>query len=106
MERIDFPDYEDHRRLHRRFIADIHRILIDLRNGRPIPAIYLIDFIKKWLVGHILVEDAKIGMHHKSQLEENLRRFGGIGVLTMQYPAIRSGRNISRKILRQLAISL
>jgi hemerythrin-like metal-binding protein len=70
MERIEFPDYENHKQLHKRFIADIRKILIDLKNGRPITAIHLINFIKKWLVTHILAEDAKIGHHHKAQMEE------------------------------------
>ena len=61
MQRISYPDFEKHKKLHKDLVDEIVTILVDLKHGKEISAFELITFLQKWLRDHILGEDKKIG---------------------------------------------
>ena len=66
MQRISYPDFEEHKKLHKDLVNEIVTILVDLKNGKEISAFELKEFLQKWLMDHILVEDKKIGEYFNS----------------------------------------
>ena len=66
MQRISYPDFEKHKKLHKNLVNEIVTILVDLKNGKEISASELKTFLQKWLMDHILVEDKKIGEYFNS----------------------------------------
>jgi hemerythrin-like metal-binding protein len=66
MQRISYPDFEKHKKLHKDLVNEISIILLDLKNGKKINAFELKTFLQKWLIDHILGEDKKIGEYFSS----------------------------------------
>ena len=67
MQRISYPDFEKHKKLHKDLVNKIVIILVDLKKGKEISAFELKTFLQKWLIDHILGEDKKIGEYFNSQ---------------------------------------
>lgn len=61
MERIDYPDMNDHKQQHLAFMVEIAGLMKDIDAGKPVLTIELIQFLKRWLSQHILGADMKIG---------------------------------------------
>jgi hemerythrin-like metal-binding protein len=59
MKRINFPIEEDHIKKHNDFIEKIKEIIERRKKGDNFIAIDIINFLKDWLIDHILVEDKK-----------------------------------------------
>jgi len=66
MQRISYPDFERHKKLHKDLVDEIVTILVDLKNGKEISVFELKTFLQKWLMDHILVEDKMIGEYFNS----------------------------------------
>ncbi len=61
MAEMDFPDRAEHCRLHREMTKQIVEILLELKAGKELDPLKLFEFLRRWLVEHILHEDLKIG---------------------------------------------
>jgi hemerythrin len=71
-EEIDYPDLEEHKKLHEEFKKTILAIEEKHKN-KEVSDKDLIEInltIKEWLVEHILIEDRKIGEFVKEKEEE------------------------------------
>jgi hemerythrin-like metal-binding protein len=60
MRQIGFAEIATHKATHEMLINQIRDILLGLKGGKQLTAIELIEFLKKWLVEHILNEDMKL----------------------------------------------
>ncbi|MFA9373214.1 MAG: bacteriohemerythrin [Poseidonibacter sp.] len=76
MQSIDYPDYENHKKLHKKMLAMLTTLISKL-NSLDIKEIEkkLSDFIEEYFVKHIIVEDKKIQLWGMS-LEELRKSFG------------------------------
>jgi len=63
MAAIDFPCLSDQKLMHDEFIDFITGILLDLKNGKLCDLDELLEYLKNWIIQHILQEDKKIGDH-------------------------------------------
>lgn len=61
MERIDYPAIAEHKQQHLTFMVEVGSLMQDLEAGKPVLTIELIQFLKRWLMQHILTTDKKIG---------------------------------------------
>ncbi len=61
MAEMDFADRVEHCRLHREMTKQIVEILLELKSGKDLDPMKLFEFLRHWLVDHILHEDLKIG---------------------------------------------
>ncbi|RME67755.1 MAG: hemerythrin [Nitrospirae bacterium] len=61
MKKYNYPEYEDHKKMHvylRDKTLDIHR---DFSEGKPVLTADVVDFLKKWLTEHVINVDKKLG---------------------------------------------
>ena len=56
-EKHNFKESKDHKKEHQKFINEIKSIEIKQKSGETFLAFYLINFLKDWLIDHILVSD-------------------------------------------------
>lgn len=61
MAKVGYDDIEAHKKLHKKLVAQVVEILINLKKGKKIDAYELVDFLTDWLINHIVHEDKKIG---------------------------------------------
>lgn len=61
MQSLNHPELAHHKELHQKLINDVVLILLDLKKGKSIDPLALIDFLVKWLINHVRYEDKKIG---------------------------------------------
>ena len=61
MAAINYPYADQHHNLHKKLLSQIVQILTDLKAGKDLTALDLIEFLQKWLVEHIIAHDSKIG---------------------------------------------
>ncbi|CAK0741336.1 Hemerythrin [Azospirillaceae bacterium] len=66
MERQDYPDYNLHQRMHKRFTQQITLVISQLDIGVDMSA-FLLSFLTRWLCDHILGADQKLGAFLKSR---------------------------------------
>jgi hemerythrin len=59
MQRIGYPDYEAHCRMHQKLLARLDEISVQVSAGNFIKA-ELEAFISRWLLDHIVLEDTKL----------------------------------------------
>ena len=59
MERIDFPETEAHREMHRTFVLQVLDLEDRLTQGERNLVATLLDFLKGWLVAHISEQDMR-----------------------------------------------
>ncbi|MEI8397476.1 MAG: bacteriohemerythrin [Rhodospirillaceae bacterium] len=60
MQENHFPDYARHKKMHDTFIRQIEDVSIHLSVGSDMSA-FLLSFLAKWLSGHIMGADHKLG---------------------------------------------
>ncbi|MDA3832266.1 MAG: bacteriohemerythrin, partial [Spirochaetales bacterium] len=53
MEKINYDGLEAHRVLHKKLVAQVVEILLDLKKGHRLDAYEIIDFHTDWLTHHI-----------------------------------------------------
>ncbi len=63
MMKMLYPDLQAHKRHHKELVNEVREILLILKNGGYISNSALLEFLKKWLSEHILMEDKKIGQY-------------------------------------------
>ncbi|MBI9082776.1 MAG: hemerythrin family protein [Desulfobacterales bacterium] len=62
MVQIKYSERLQHKEMHETLIAEVRKILLDLRGGKPLSVVDLIGFLKHWVIDHIEKEDKKIGL--------------------------------------------
>ena len=60
MRDIDFPEAENHWRMHKNFRDEIYRLCRDHQNGSIILNTEILDKIKRWFAEHIMLQDMKL----------------------------------------------
>ena len=61
MESYHYPELHNHKPFHDRFVKKIAQFRKDVAEGRATVSMDLMNFLKEWLVGHIMGEDKKYG---------------------------------------------
>lgn len=61
MESINYGELAHHKDLHRKLINDVVVVLMDIKKGKSIDPLALVDFLIGWLINHVSYEDKKIG---------------------------------------------
>lgn len=61
MQRWHFSELPVHKKKHKDLVDEIVQMLLKIRQGKHLDAIELLEFLKRWLVDHILKEDSKLG---------------------------------------------
>ena len=59
----NMPNLDDHRARHRQFTDRLSDLLVQWGMGEPVDTTDLLEYLKSWLVRHILVDDMAIGDH-------------------------------------------
>ncbi|MFA5479498.1 MAG: bacteriohemerythrin [Candidatus Muiribacteriota bacterium] len=59
MAQHGYPGIEDQKRAHKQFIDKISEYRNDIKAKKLVSAVQTMDFLKKWLLNHIMVIDAK-----------------------------------------------
>lgn len=68
MQRLDFPDRESHRNEHWTMTNEVRKFEEALTNGRLCVSLELMDFLKGWLLNHVMHADWQLARHaHGSQ---------------------------------------
>ena len=70
-QKYDYPDYERHKKLHEKFVAQVEEFREDFYNDNisTVDLMKLHKVITRWFVNHIKKEDLRIAEHIKSQEE-------------------------------------
>lgn len=58
---INYAELAHHKELHKKLINDVVLVLMDIKKGKAIDPLALIDFLINWLINHVRYEDKKIG---------------------------------------------
>jgi len=61
MLNYDYPEYDLHKREHDKFIDRIESFKRTLHDGEGVHSSEIVEFLKKWLTGHIMGLDKKYG---------------------------------------------
>ncbi|TDT68028.1 methyl-accepting chemotaxis protein [Hypnocyclicus thermotrophus] len=59
MESIGYDDLENHKKIHKTFVEQVVKVQNDIKSGKSSVSNELIDFLKKWLIEHIMKTDKK-----------------------------------------------
>ena len=64
-EDIQYSGRDRHKQLHKKLVEQVVSILMNLKKGRVINVYEMMNFLRDWLINHILTEDRKIGIEYK-----------------------------------------
>ena len=67
MEDYDFPEYEGHIKQHERLIFEVQQLKDKYAAGEIQMDMSIINFLKDWIINHILTEDRKYGPYLKNK---------------------------------------
>lgn len=65
MEKINYPDIENHKKIHNDFIRQLDRIALELHQNGFILNSEIMKVMENWLVDHILNEDQKLKAYNR-----------------------------------------
>ena len=57
LHKADYPNIEEHIKEHEHFIRKVDEFILGYQSNSPILLNSMLDFLKKWLVSHIMVTD-------------------------------------------------
>lgn len=63
MLKHDYPELDEHRAIHQDLINTIHELRHKVLQGGKVIGVAQLDVIEKWLTGHILTDDMKLGAY-------------------------------------------
>jgi len=72
MRASKYPGYARHKSLHDQHLRKLADEVLRLNDGRPVDISAFRNFLKAWLIDHILQEDKKISAHVKANAPELL----------------------------------
>jgi hemerythrin len=61
MEDFDFPEYDVHAKHHERLIREVQELKAKYAGGAIRMDMSIVNFLKDWIINHILTEDRKYG---------------------------------------------
>ena len=59
MVKYSYPNFEAHKKLHTELVAQVDKLWDDFKAGKLMMSITVLNFLRDWLVKHILGEDSK-----------------------------------------------
>jgi len=69
LKKYNYPDEENHIKVHQRFVNFISENLFDVTSGKLAQGYKITEFLKEWLLNHILVHDMEYVLHFKKQTD-------------------------------------
>ena len=63
MTESGYPDSHDHILAHRQLETQIANLITQVDAGEPVFTLELVEFLKNWLLNHILTMDKNLGAH-------------------------------------------
>ena len=69
MRRISFSGYKEHKAQHERLVSQFVLLLQKLKSGNDMTPADLVNFMRRWLIDHIVEEDAEIGKELRVRLD-------------------------------------
>lgn len=67
MRMYDYPEYEAHKKEHDKLVAQVMEYKESLDSGKASFTLELMNFLKEWLVNHIMGSDQKYGTFFKDK---------------------------------------
>lgn len=61
MVKYNYNEYESHRYEHEKLTDEVKRFHEDFKDGKAVLTIEIMNFLRNWLMDHILVKDKKFG---------------------------------------------
>lgn len=61
MVKYSYPEYEAHRYEHEKLTDEVKRFYEDFNAGKALLTIQIMNFLRNWLMDHIVVKDKKFG---------------------------------------------
>ena len=61
MERINYPEYTEHKKQHADFVREVLSKVEDINAGRHVTPLSFVYFLRDWVLHHIAVSDKKFG---------------------------------------------
>lgn len=61
MRSLNYEELPHHQELHKKLINEVVQVLTDIKRGKSIDPLELVDFLVSWLIHHVSYEDKKIG---------------------------------------------
>jgi len=61
MQRLDYPDYDEHRKAHRMLADKVQAYRREFDDGKAILSMDIVRFLKDWLDSHLLDHDHRLG---------------------------------------------
>jgi len=69
---FNFPEKDEHIRIHKDLVNQVVKIIKDFEAGKDIVSVNLLQFLKEWVVKHIMDDDMKYGKYFK-QIGANIK---------------------------------
>ena len=66
MEKYNFKTYDNHKQQHDDILQQVSELYEKLDRGEEILIVNILEFLKKWLVNHILKTDVVLGKYLSS----------------------------------------
>ena len=63
MRILDYPDYQTHKQHHEELVAEVRELQRKVNDEHKSISFELLQFLKKWLINHIIHEDKLYGPH-------------------------------------------
>lgn len=67
MQQTCYPEYGEHKRQHEELTRQVLQVKAQVDSGAPVNTIEVMNFLKGWLVDHILGSDKKLGLYISNQ---------------------------------------
>ncbi|MCX8084193.1 MAG: bacteriohemerythrin [Calditerrivibrio sp.] len=64
-KRFNFPDKDEHIRIHKDLVNQVVKVIKDFEAGKDVVSVNLLQFLKDWVVKHIMGDDMKYGKYFK-----------------------------------------
>jgi hemerythrin len=61
LKRLSYPDFVNHKREHDKLTADVMKFYDDFKAGKGSVTVEILNFLKNWLMNHIMGTDKKYG---------------------------------------------
>jgi len=70
MEKYNYPDLEQHKSEHQKFIDQLHVFKSDFKTEKVTLSLEVLNFLKDWLLNHISITDKKYTPHIEKMMTE------------------------------------
>jgi len=74
MERFNYSELDFQRERHHEFIQKVTSVLQDLKAGKGVDVLHVMQYLIDWNVDHILKNDTKIGLEMREKLSDAERQ--------------------------------